>query len=107
MVSPLENALEAFWSLEFRDETLRSTKRMEAALWSLLPKNPLTYSSKQWGEALRATVGLGKNPVAAVLLSLELLQNLYTRAQVFLNRRSLGIVITRVDSDQAVGKKNR
>jgi hypothetical protein len=86
VVSPLENALEAFWSLEFRDETLRSTKRMEAALWSLLPKNPLTYSSKQWGETLRTTVGLGEKPVAAMLLGLELLQNHYTRTQVFLKR---------------------
>jgi hypothetical protein len=88
VVSPLENALEAFWSLEFRDETLRSTKRMEAALWSLVPKNPLTCSSRLWGEVLRTTVEVGKKPVAALLFSLELLQNLYTRTQMFLKRRS-------------------
>ncbi len=88
MVRPLENALEAFWSLEFRDETLRSTKRMEAALWALLPKNPFTYSSEEWGERLKITVGLGKKPVVAMLFSAELLQNLYIRMRMFLTRRS-------------------
>jgi hypothetical protein len=88
VVRPLENALEAFWSLEFRNETLRSTKRMEAALWALLPKNPFTYSSNEWGNGLKATVGLGKKPVAAMLFSFELLQNLYTRTRMFLTRRS-------------------
>jgi hypothetical protein len=88
VVRPLENALEAFWSLEFRDETLRSTKRMEAALWALLPKNPFTYSSEEWGERLKITVGLGKKPVVAMLFSAELLQNLYIRMRMFLTRRS-------------------
>ena len=94
MAGPLEEAIEVFWSPEFANETLRSTKRMEAALLSFLPPNPLKQSSEQWGEALRLLTEIGKWPVVAVLLSLDALRmcdKTYTSV-----RKRIGLVATKV-----------
>lgn len=70
----LEDAIEAFWSPDLRNETLRSPKRMEAALRSFLPPNPLKQSSDEWGEALRLLTKMAKWPVVAVLFGLDALR---------------------------------